>query len=189
MTSDFPTIPADLARQIRLVIFDVDGVLTDGGVYVGAPDRGEPVELKRFDIQDGIGLKMLGWAGLEVVVVSGRVSRATSIRIAELGIEGCYQVADARKLHVVEGLLHERGIAWDEVAMIGDDIPDLAVMRRVGLKAVVANATAPLASIATWQSRKIGGHGAVREFCDALLSARGDLDRIVEAYVTERSTP
>ena len=64
MTSDFPTIPADLARQIRLVIFDVDGVLTDGGVYVGAPDRGEPVELKRFDIQDGIGLKMLGWAGL-----------------------------------------------------------------------------------------------------------------------------
>ena len=73
--------------------------------------------------------------------------------------------------------------------MIGDDIPDLAVMRRVGLKAVVANATAPLASIATWQSRKTGGHGAVREFCDALLSARGDLDRIVEAYVTERSTP
>ena len=181
-------IPPELARRIRLVIFDVDGVLTDAGVYIGATATGESVELKRFDIQDGVGLKMLGWGGLDVVVVSGRVSQATSIRIAELDIEGCFQEPDAHKLKVVERILAERGVAWDEVAMIGDDIPDLAVMRRVGLKAAVANATPSLVEIADWQSSKPGGHGAAREFCDALLSARGDLDRIIETYVEERST-
>lgn len=180
-------IPRELAEQIRLVIFDVDGVLTDAGVYIGATEAGEAVEMKRFDIQDGIGLKMLGWGGLDVVIVSGRVSRATSIRVAELGIEGCYQEPDAHKLKVVERILEERGVAWDEVAMIGDDIPDLAVMRRVGLKAAVANATAPIVAIADWQSTRRGGHGAAREFCDALLTARGTLDDIVETYVEERS--
>lgn len=187
MTSASDPIPAELARRIRLVIFDVDGVLTDAGVYVGATESGEAVELKRFDIQDGLGLKMLGWGGLDVVIVSGRVSEATSIRAAELGIEGCYQEPDAHKLKVVERILAERGVVWDEVAMIGDDIPDLSVMRRVGLKAAVANATAPVVAIADWQSTKAGGHGAAREFCDALLSARGDLERIVETYVEERS--
>lgn len=187
MHSTSDPIPAELARRIRLVIFDVDGVLTDAGVYIGATETGESVELKRFDIQDGVGLKMLGWGGLDVVVVSGRVSEATAIRIAELGIEGCYQEPDAHKLRVVERILAERGVAWDEVAMIGDDIPDLAVMRKVGLKAAVANATPSIVAIADWQSSKRGGHGAAREFCDALLSARGDLDRIIETYVEERS--
>ncbi|MGB1780211.1 MAG: KdsC family phosphatase, partial [Longimicrobiales bacterium] len=116
-----------------------------------------------------------------------RVSEATAIRVAELGIEGCYQEPDAHKLRVVERILAERGVAWDEVAMIGDDIPDLAVMRKVGLKAAVANATPSIVAIADWQSTKRGGHGAAREFCDALLSARGDLDRIIETYVEERS--
>lgn len=187
MHSTSDPIPVELARRIRLVIFDVDGVLTDAGVYIGATETGESVELKRFDIQDGVGLKMLGWGGLDVVVVSGRVSEATAIRIAELGIEGCYQEPDAHKLRVVERILAERGVAWDEVAMIGDDIPDLAVMRKVGLKAAVANATPSIVAIADWQSSKRGGHGAAREFCDALLSARGDLDRIIETYVEERS--
>ncbi|MGB1658392.1 MAG: KdsC family phosphatase [Longimicrobiales bacterium] len=187
MHSTSDPIPAELARRIRLVIFDVDGVLTDAGVYIGATETGESVELKRFDIQDGVGLKMLGWGGLDVVVVSGRVSEATAIRVAELGIEGCYQEPDAHKLRVVERILAERGVAWDEVAMIGDDIPDLAVMRKVGLKAAVANATPSIVAIADWQSTKRGGHGAAREFCDALLSARGDLDRIIETYVEERS--
>lgn len=180
-------ISAELAQRIRLVIFDVDGVLTDAGVYIGATEAGESVELKRFDIQDGVGLKMLGWGGLDVVMVSGRVSEATSIRASELGIEGCYQEPDAHKLKVVERILNERNVAWEEVAMIGDDIPDLSVMRRVGLKAAVANATPPVVAIADWQSTKAGGHGAAREFCDALLAARGDLDRVIETYVEERS--
>ena len=187
MTRTINSIPRELAERIRLVIFDVDGVLTDAGLYTGATAKGELFELKRFDIQDGVGLKMLKWAGLDVVLVSGRGSEATSIRAKDLGIDGCYQIPDAHKLKVVKQILDERTISWDEVAMIGDAIPDLAVMRLVGLKAAVANATDPIASIADWKSSRSGGHGAVREFTDALLRARGELDEVVEKYVRERS--
>jgi len=182
-----PPIDTSLAAEIRLVIFDVDGVLTDAGIYVGATEAGESVELKRFDIQDGVGVKMLVWGGLDVAIVSGRVSEATSIRARELGIEECHQEPDAHKLRVVEALLARKGVAWHEVAMIGDDIPDLAVLRRVGLKAAVANATPHVARMVDWQSTLPGGRGAVREFCDALLAARGVLDEVVERYVAERS--
>ena len=187
MSTASDPISGDLARSIRLVIFDVDGVLTDAGVYMGQAADGTAVELKRFDIQDGIGMKMLMWAGLEVAIVSGRHSEATTMRARELGIEECHQEPDAHKLRVVENLLARKGLAWAEVAMIGDDIPDLAVMRRVGLRAAVGNATAPIAAIANWQATRPGGRGAAREFCDALLQARGVLDEIVERYVAERS--
>jgi 3-deoxy-D-manno-octulosonate 8-phosphate phosphatase (KDO 8-P phosphatase) len=171
------------------VIFDVDGVLTDAGVYLGGSEENTPIELKRFDIQDGIGLKMLMWAGIEVALVSGRVSVATTIRARELGIVECHQEPDAHKMGVVVKLMERKGVTWDEVAMIGDDIPDLAVMRRVGLKAAVGNATAPLTAIVDWQATRSGGHGAAREFCDALLDARGQLDQVIERYVEERSRP
>lgn len=187
MTLMAPVIPEDVARRVRLVIFDVDGVLTDAGLYVGESEGGAPIELKRFDIQDGVGIKMLMWGGLEVAIVSGRVSEATALRAAEIGIEECHQEPDAHKLPVVERLLERKGVAWDEVAMIADDIPDLAVLRKVGLKAAVANATPHVVRIADWQSTKRGGHGAAREFCEALLEARGDLDDVVEQYVEERS--
>jgi 3-deoxy-D-manno-octulosonate 8-phosphate phosphatase (KDO 8-P phosphatase) len=180
-------MPAELVRRIRLVIFDVDGVLTDAGVYLGEDADGRAIELKRFDIQDGIGIKLLQAAGVVVTIVSGRVSAATSLRARELGIEACYQEPNAHKLRVVERLLEEHGVVWEEVAMIGDDIPDLAVMRRVGLKAAVGNATPPVASIADWQATRDGGRGAAREFCDAFLQALGRLDELVERYVSERS--
>lgn len=181
-------IPGDLASRVKLVIFDVDGVLTDAGVYMGSADGGDStLELKRFDIQDGVGVKMLMWAGLRVAWVSGRVSTATTLRARELGVEECHQEPDAYKLEVVEGLLAREGVAWDEVAMLADDIPDLAVLRRVGFKAAVANATGPVVAIADWQSTRTGGRGAVREFSDALLRARGVLDEVVERYVDERS--
>src|SRR5690606_6132906 len=96
MTS--PAIPQELAGRVKLVIFDVDGVLTDAGVYLGASHDDDPIELKRFDIQDGIGVKMLVWAGIEVAWVSGRVSTATTIRARELGIDECHQEPDAYKL-------------------------------------------------------------------------------------------
>lgn len=175
-----------LAAAVELVIFDVDGVLTDAGVYVGATEQGEPVELKRFDIQDGVGIKMLKWAGLEVALVSGRVSKATELRAREIGV-ACHQEPDAFKIPAVEGILREKGLDWGAVAMLGDDIPDLAVLTRVGFPAAVANATAAVRSVARWTSTKRGGHGAVREFCEALLDARGDLQRVIARYVEERS--
>ena len=189
MNESVKAIPTSLASRVKLVIFDVDGVLTDAGVYLGGRNEDEPFELKRFDIQDGIGLKMLTWAGLEVALVSGRVSVATSIRAKELGITECHQEPDAHKMGVVVELMERKGVTWDEVAMIGDDIPDLAVMRQVGLKAAVGNATPPLAAVADWQATRSGGRGAAREFCDALLKARGQLDQIIERYVEERSRP
>jgi len=181
-------IPAGPARRVRLVIFDVDGVLTDAGVYMGRLPGGGEVELKRFDIQDGLGLKMLQWAGLEVVIVSGRVSAATEARAAELGIE-CHQHDAGHKLHAVRRVMERLDVSWDQVAMLADDLPDVAVLRQAGLKAAVANAVPQVADMADWRTTREGGHGAAREFCDALLAARGDLDRIVEAYVSERSKP
>jgi 3-deoxy-D-manno-octulosonate 8-phosphate phosphatase (KDO 8-P phosphatase) len=170
-----------------MVIFDVDGVLTDAGVYLGERAAGDVVELKRFDIQDGVGIKLLMWAGLEVVIVSGRVSGATTVRARELGIVECHQEPDAHKLKVVTALLERKGIAWEEVAMLADDIPDLAVLTRVGLKAAVGNATPPVTAVADWRATRSGGRGAAREFCDALLEARGELDGVIERYVAERS--
>jgi len=177
--------PAE-ARRIKLVILDVDGVLTDAGVYMGASASGETIELKRFDIQDGVGLRLLRWSGLDVALVSGRLSESTVIRARELGVE-CHQDPDAHKIPIVEALLEDKNIEWEEVAMLGDDIPDLAVLRRVGFPAAVANATEPVRAIARWESTKRGGYGAVREFCDALLAARGDLEAVVERYVSERA--
>jgi len=182
-------LPADLAKRVRLVIFDVDGVLTDAGVYLGVTASGEPVEMKRFDIQDGLGLKMLQWAGIEVAIVSGRVSRATTMRAEELGIEECHQDEGARKLPAVESLLARKGIGWDETAMLADDLPDLAVLRRVGLPAAVANAVPQIAEKAVWRTALSGGHGAAREFCDALLEARGELDDAIARYLRRVTSP
>jgi len=180
-------IPTDVARRIRLVMLDVDGVLTDGGVYVGALPDGSPLELKRFDIQDGLGVKMLQWASIDVIVVSGRISEATRIRARELGITECHQDPDGRKLHLVSGLLEERGVAWDEVAHLADDLADLPLLRRVGLAAAVSNAVEEVKEASHWISERRGGSGAVREFSRGLLQARGQWSELVEEYCHARS--
>lgn len=178
-------IPEATARRIRLVVLDVDGVMTDGGIYVGmAGDNA--VELKRFDVQDGLGVKMLVNAGLHVAIVSGRVSAATEIRAAELGIEDVHQDAGARKLPVLEKLLARRGVGWGEVALLGDDLADLVPLRRAGLAATVANGVPEVRRAAAWRSSREGGRGAVREFAEALLRARGEWDGLVDAYCRER---
>jgi 3-deoxy-D-manno-octulosonate 8-phosphate phosphatase (KDO 8-P phosphatase) len=176
----------DRAGMIRLVILDVDGVLTDGGIYVGALPGGEGVELKRFNVPDGLGVRLLQWAKLEVAVVSGRVSRATEIRARELDIVECHQDAGAQKVPVIVEMLGRKDLRWEQVAMLGDDLPDLAVLRRVGLPAAVANAERDVREVAIWQAQRRGGEGAVREFAEALLRARGEWDAQVEAYVAAR---
>lgn len=179
------TIPAELARSIRLVILDVDGVLTDAGVYIGASDQGEPIELKRFDIQDGLGVKLLERAGIEVAVVSGRESPATRLRMEELGLR-YYQAPEGHKLEGWEHALEGAGCGWDAVAVLGDDVPDLPALRRAALPVAVANAVAEVRALARWTTRRRGGAGAVREFADALLSARGERADVVAAYTAER---
>ncbi len=187
MTGPGRELPLEAAHRIRLVIFDVDGVLTDSGVYIGELPDGSAVELKRFDIQDGLAIKLLMGTGVRVALVSGRVSAATALRARELGIEECHQVAGAMKMPVVRNLLAQNGVSWDEVAMLADDLPDLPVFRRVGLPVAVGNATPELVRDAVWQTRAQGGRGAVREFVRALLIARGQWENVVQGYCDARS--
>lgn len=181
-------IAAELARRIRLVIFDVDGVMTDGGIYLGATDAGERVELKRFDVQDGLGVRLLMEAGIQAAIVTGRESHAVRLRAEELEIVECHQDSGAAKLRAVEGILARLGIGWEETAFLGDDLPDLPVLRRVGLPAAVGNATSDARAVALWQGVRLGGQGAVREFCEALLHARGEWAERAEAYVLGRES-
>lgn len=179
------TISPEVARRIRLVGLDVDGVLTEGGIYLGDVD-GNRLEFKRFDIWDGLGIKMLQLAGIDVVIITGRVSEAVTIRANELAITDVIQDPHARKLPALRRLLASKGIDLRDVAFIGDDLPDLAVLREVGLPVVVANATPDLASLGL-RLTKNGGYGAIREFAELLLRARGDWDGLVERYVKSRS--
>ena len=175
-----------LARRIRLVILDVDGVMTDGGIYLGATESGEPVELKRFDIQDGLGIRLMKEAGIHVAIVTGRESHAVRIRAEELEIDEVHQDRTAAKLKTIEAMLERLGIGWEETAFVGDDLPDLPILRRVGFPAVVGNATADARACAAWAAQREGGRGAVREFAEALLGARGEWAERVEAYVRDR---
>lgn len=180
------SIPAELARRVKLVILDVDGVLTDGGIYLGETAEGAPFEFKRFDATDGLGVKMLLWSGIHVAIVSGRESRATALRAKELGIEDCYQDRIGHKLPGVTGLMERRSAAWEEVAYLADDLADLPILVRVGLPVAVLNAVPEVRERAVWTSTRTGGQGAVREFAEALLRARGEWDRMVREYCEAR---
>jgi 3-deoxy-D-manno-octulosonate 8-phosphate phosphatase (KDO 8-P phosphatase) len=177
-------IDAELARRIRVVGLDVDGVLTDNGVFVG-PVGGEVVELKRFDIQDGLAHVLMREAGVPVVWVSGRPSEATSARARDLSVEEVLQVPGARKLEAFAALLERRGIGWEDAAFVGDDLADLKVLRRVGWPVAVANAVAEVKAAAAFVTRAAGGHGAVREVVEMLLKARGQWPDLVERHFTE----
>jgi 3-deoxy-D-manno-octulosonate 8-phosphate phosphatase (KDO 8-P phosphatase) len=179
-------IGAAAARQVRLLGLDVDGVLTDNGVYIG-PIAGSRVELKRFDIQDGLGLILLKTAGIPVVWVSGRSSEATALRAAELRVEELVQVPGPRKAAAFEEVLTRRGIDWADAAFVGDDLADLPILRRVGLPLAVANAVEEVKHLAAYVTRAPGGHGAVREVVEALLRGRGEWSAILERYFAEHA--
>jgi 3-deoxy-D-manno-octulosonate 8-phosphate phosphatase (KDO 8-P phosphatase) len=173
-----------VAKRIRLLVLDVDGVLTDNGIWIG-PIAGERVELKRFDIQDGLGLVLLRTAEIPVVWLSGRHSEATAQRAHELKVEELLQVPGPAKLEAFGDLLQRRGIDWEAAAFVGDDLADLQVLRRVGLPIAVGNAVAEVRAVASYVTRATGGHGAVREVAEALLKARGEWPGILERYFTE----
>ena len=177
-----------VARSIRLVGLDVDGVLTDGGIYLGAAD-GKPLEFKRYDIQDGLGIHLMQKAGLRVAIITGRVSESVRLRAAELGIDDLAQDPEAQKLPAFLAMLDRHGIAPFETAFIGDDFPDMAVLRLVGLPVAVGNAVEEVKRACTLQLEREGGRGAVREFAELLLMARGEWAHVTEQYVNERSLP
>ncbi len=177
-------IDAAKASRVRIVALDVDGVLTDNGIWIG-PVAGERVELKRFDIQDGLGIRLLATAGIAVIWVSGRHSKATTMRAEELQVEEVLQVPGPTKLEALTGVLSRRGLAWEDAAFVGDDLADLQVMRRVGLPIAVANAVPEVRAVADCVTVAPGGRGAVREVADALLKARGVWPEMLERYFTE----
>jgi len=174
-----------VAGRIRLLALDVDGVLTDNAVYLG-PVNGQRVELKKFDIQDGLGMGLLRGTPIRLAWVSGRVSDATTLRATELKVPTVIQDAGARKVPAMKALLSEQGLEWSEVAFVGDDLADLPVMRRVGLPIAVANAVEEIKAVAHYVTARRGGEGAVREAIEALLRARGEWDQAVERYVATR---
>ena len=177
-----------LARSIRLVGLDVDGVMTDGGIYLGAAD-GRAVELKRYEIQDGLGVHLMQRAGLRVAIITGRVSESVRLRALELDVDDVAQDSSARKLPAFLSMLDRHGIAPSESAFVGDDFPDLAVLRLVGLPVAVGNAVPEIRAACSLHLTPHGGRGAVRELAELLLKARGEWERVTEAYVQERSLP
>jgi len=172
----------DNAHRIRLVGLDVDGVLTDGGIYLG--DGGE---YKRYDVQDGFGVLCLREAGIKVAIVTGRVSESVRVRAQEMRVDELTQDPQARKLPALLRICDRLGIAPDETAFVGDDFPDLAIMRVVGLPVAVANAAPEVRAAARVHLTRTGGHGAVREFAELLLEARGEWTTIVESIVARTS--
>jgi len=176
-------LDAAIARRLKLVGFDVDGVLTDGGVYIGrAGDHA--VEFKRFDVQDGLGIKLLRDAGIIVVWVSARRSDATELRARELKVDELVQ--DKKKLPAFAGILERHGVQWEESAFVGDDLPDLPLLERVALPITVPAAVPEIRACARVITTAGGGHGAVREVAELILRARGVWDDLITKYLEER---
>ena len=178
-------IDPGLARGVRLVVLDVDGVLTDNELFIGEA-QGERIELKRFNVQDGVGIHLLRFASIPVAILSGRQSAATSHRARELGITDVIQDPTASKLPRMLSLLEEKGIGWQEVLYVGDDLPDVPVMRKVGIPVSVANGVAEVKAVAAFVTERPGGYGAVREVVEALLKARGEWDHVLAGFYRER---
>ena len=175
---DYPTEVWERAQFIRLLLLDVDGVLTDGRLYFDA--KGEA--LKVFHVRDGHGIKMAQQAGIEVAMLSGRRSDAAFHRAKELGVNRFYEgLRD--KVAVLQELLAALQLDPRQVAMVADELVDLPVMTRVGLGVAVTDAVPEVKAAAHWVTTLPGGRGAVREVCDLLLQAQGQWDRITAVWL------
>jgi 3-deoxy-D-manno-octulosonate 8-phosphate phosphatase (KDO 8-P phosphatase) len=167
-------------QKIRLLLLDVDGVMTDGLIVYD--DRGG--EIKAFDVKDGHGLKLLQRAGIRVGIITGRQSTVVDRRAAELGIDLVYQGAKDKLVPFLE-ILNTTGLTAEQVAYVGDDYPDLPILRRVGFAATVADALDELKSHVHYVTNKAGGRGAVREICDLLLRESGHWEAVAGRYFAE----
>lgn len=166
------------AKRVRLLIFDVDGVLTDGSLFVG--DDGQ--EYKAFNSRDGHGIKMLQKHGVTVGIITGRTSQVVEHRMANLGISHVYQ-GKLEKLPAFEELIAALGVTPEQTAYVGDDVVDLPVMRRVGLAIAVQDAHPLVKQHSHWQTPHGGGRGAARDACELLMEAHGVLQQELDSYL------
>ncbi|MBP6709022.1 MAG: phenylphosphate carboxylase subunit delta [Candidatus Accumulibacter sp.] len=167
------------AARLKLMAFDVDGVLTDGSLFY----TDEGVEIKAFNTLDGQGLKMLQQAGVTVAIITGRRALCVALRAENLGIEHLFQAVD-NKLEVMAALLAELGLTADEAGYMGDDLPDLPVMRACGFSATPSDGHALVRCHAALATERGGGRGAVREACEFILDAQGKLAAALAPYLT-----
>ncbi|MDX1696067.1 MAG: HAD-IIIA family hydrolase [Ketobacteraceae bacterium] len=162
--------PRDKARQVKIAVFDVDGVMTDGRLYYTS--HGD--EIKAFNVKDGLGIKLLQKFGIKTAIITGRNSELVNRRARELGFDYLYQGRED-KITALNELLKDTGMSLDQVGYIGDDLPDLAAIRQSAFGATVNDASALVLENADWISTRRGGEGAVREFCEFILDAQGHL--------------
>lgn len=173
-------ISAEVIKRIlsvRLLLLDVDGVLTPGSIIYS--DSGE--EIKVFSVKDGLGIRLLMDAGIRVGIITGRRSGALSARCKNLGIDLVYDgVKD--KVAVLDTIANELGITYDEISFTGDDLPDLGVMKRIGCPFAVGDAAPEIRNAAIYTTDSNGGNGAVREICELILKTRGVWDQVLEQF-------
>lgn len=177
----FPILTSELKQRIqkvRLAVFDVDGVLTDGRLYFLADGS----EFKSFNTLDGQGIKMLQRSGVDTAIITGRSSPVVELRAKNLGISHLYQGRED-KLTALDELLSTLKLSYENVAYLGDDLPDLAVIRRVAFGAAVANAESFIKTHADYVTLAKGGEGAVREFCQLIMAAQGSLENVLNSYL------
>ncbi len=175
----------ELASRIKLLLMDVDGVLTDSKLYC-VPDReGKMVETKGFDSQDGIALQWLQWNNIRTGVISGRVSPATEERARQCKMNYVYQ-GHIEKIPILHEILADAKVEPSQVAYIGDDLTDIVIMRRVGLGIATANARKEVKRAAHYTTQAIGGQGAVREVIELILNSQGLWDALLIKYEADR---
>jgi 3-deoxy-D-manno-octulosonate 8-phosphate phosphatase (KDO 8-P phosphatase) len=174
-----PAGVAKRAKQIKVLLMDVDGTLTDGSVTLLSQPDGSALEIKTFDAHDGQGLSLAHTAGLRTGVITGRESAALRRRCKELGIEFVYE-KQAVKIAAYEDVLRKTGVSESEVAFLGDDLPDMTVMRRVGLAVAVGDAAVEVRRIAHHTTRAAGGKGAARETVELILKSKGMWEEMID---------
>lgn len=164
----------DKRERIRVLLLDVDGVLTSGEIVY--TDTG--AETKAFNVRDGLGIRLLMGAGVTVGIITGRRSGALLHRCADLGIEMIYDGV-RNKGAIIDAVISRTGAETDEIAFAGDDLPDIPLLKKVGLAIAVADAHDAVKQVADWVTKKNGGHGAVREICESILAAKGLLENCI----------
>jgi 3-deoxy-D-manno-octulosonate 8-phosphate phosphatase (KDO 8-P phosphatase) len=176
--------PEARAKNIKVLIFDVDGVLTDGQIFVIPNAEGHGIEAKGFAAHDGLGISLGRLGGLRIGIITKRQSQTVAIRANDLKLEFIYQ-GQSHKMNAIKDILQRTGHTIDQLAYVGDDIIDLPVMRQCGLSVATANARQQVKSAAHYVTPNAGGFGGARDAIDFILTAQGTLDKVIEQYLDE----